>query len=158
MNLAAALLAALACPAFADYGDGSVSPAAQEVSIDTAAAQPQAGGVGALPFVQDSDEDLAALVMDYIRRDTALKGSFLVEDKAAKKVLKLTVVSAEPAAKAAGGGEKTVEAVFRDEAGRKYTLVFRLQAGPWGGLDIYRIELKAGSAVEKRKAVKGEKV
>lgn len=151
MKLAAALLlaAALAAPALAGYDEEGLSeaPVADTGTAKTAPADGDAGE--AQPFVQETDEDLADLVMDYVRRDTALKGSFLIEDKAAKKVMKLTLVALDTAAKDGEEGEKTVASVFRDEAGRKYAVVFHLQSGPWGGLDIFRLELKPAAAPAK---------
>ena len=97
----------------------------------------------AQPVIQETDEDLAAFVTDYIRKDVQLKGAFLIESRADKKILKLDLVSV--AAKAAGGdaGAKTVTATFKDQAGKRHTALFHLQNGPWGGLDIFKIELKS---------------
>lgn len=151
MKLLLGALLALACAgqAVAAYDEEGLSEAV--ISTDTAK-----NGNGeeeeTQPFVQESDEDLADFVMDYIRRDVALKGSFLVEDPASKQVLRLTLISADGAAKNAEGGEKAVSALFRDAAGRKYTLAFYLQAGPWGGLDIYKLTLKAEKAAPAEKA------
>ena len=47
------------------------------------------------PLIQESDEDLAAFVTDYITKDIQLKGAFLLEDKPAQKVLKLKLASVE---------------------------------------------------------------
>ena len=52
-------------------------------------------------------------------------------------------------------GGKTVAANFKDAAGKKTAVVFHLQNGPWGGLDILKIELKAppaGKAGKKKGA------
>lgn len=135
---------ALACfsgPVRGAYDEEGLSEAA--LSTDTVKAADEEEDQ---PFVQESDEDLAAFVADYIRRDTGLKGAFLLEDAAAKKILKLQLVSVEPTAKAAAGSEKTVTTVMRDASGKKFTVNFHLQAGPWGGLDIFKIELSRSAA------------
>lgn len=137
---------ALACtaPAAAAYDEEGLSEAV--ISTDMAKGgdeeEPQ-------PFIQENDEDLAAFVMDYIRRDTALKGSFLIEDAGEKKILKLQLVSVEQKAKTSAGAAKTVSAAFRDAAGKKYTIVFHLQIGPWGGLDIFKLDLKKNGPAGK---------
>ncbi len=94
------------------------------------------------PLIQENDEDLAAFVTDYIRKDIQLKGAFLLESKSEKKILKLGLVSVEPKAENGEGGEKKVTAVFKDTTGKKFTAVFHLQNGSWGGLDIFKLELK----------------
>jgi hypothetical protein len=93
--------------------------------------------------VQESDEDLAAFVLDYIRRDIQLKGAFLLEDKAAGKILRLELVSAENAARTGAGGNKTVTAVFKQKPAGNYTVVFHLHPVAWGGIDIFKLELKS---------------
>jgi len=104
------------------------------------------------PLIQENDEDLAAFVMDYIRKDIQLKGAFFAEDKASKKIFKLELLSVDP--KAAGGetGAKTVTAQFKDSGGKKVAVLFRLQNGPWGGLDIFKIELKRAGEKPKTAA------
>lgn len=105
------------------------------------------------PLVQENDEDLAAFVTDYIRKDIQLKGAFFIEEKASKKVHKLELASVEAEAPADGDGTRTVTAHFKDAGGKKLTAFFRVQAGPWGGLDIFRIDLK----VPAGKPAKGTK-
>ncbi len=102
-----------------------------------------------LALIQQSDEDLASFVTDYIRKDIMLKGAFFLEEKASKKVLRLELASIEPAVAGAENGGKTVTAQFKDAAGKKIAAVFHLQNGPWGGLDIFRIELKAAPGRKK---------
>lgn len=92
--------------------------------------------------IQEDDEDLAAFVTDYIRKDTQLKGAFFVEEKNTKKILKLFLFSVNPKPVNGGSGVKKVAAVFKDAAGKKYAALFHLQNGPWGGLDIFRLEIK----------------
>jgi len=103
------------------------------------------------PLIQENDEDLAAFVTDYIRKDTQLKGAFFLEDKVSKKIFKLELAAVEP--KAAGGetAGKTVTAHFKDAARKKFVVLFHLQNGPWGGLDIFKIELKAAPGKKKGK-------
>jgi hypothetical protein len=91
-------------------------------------------------------------VTDYIRKDIQLKGAFLVEDKASKKVLKLDLVSVDNTAADAEGGAKVVTAVFKDAAGKKLPIAFYLQNGPWGGLDIFKLELKPAKEKQPAKA------
>ncbi|OGR67637.1 MAG: hypothetical protein A2081_00820 [Elusimicrobia bacterium GWC2_61_19] len=99
--------------------------------------------------LQENDEDLAAFVTDYIRKDTQLKGAFFIEEKATRKILKLSLASVDPRPVNGEGGVKKVTAVFKDAAGKKYTAVFHLQNGPWGGLDIFKLEIKASAPPAK---------
>lgn len=94
------------------------------------------------PLIQESDEDLADFVADYIRKDVQLKGAFLLWDPAAGRALRLELVALERKAPAEAGGARTVTANFRDKAGAKFTVLFSVQATPWGGLDISSIRLK----------------
>lgn len=141
MKIAAcALLAAcLSCPAAAAFEEEGLPETI--VSTDTARGGEEEEEQ---PLIQESDEDLAAFVTDYIRKDAQLKGAFLIEDKPSGKVLRLELVSVDR--KAAGGdnSSRAVKAVFKDAAGKKYPALFWVQLGPWGGLDIYKIELGTG--------------
>ena len=128
---------AMAAPARA-YEDDGLTEAA--VSTETAKTGEEEE---AQPVIQENDEDLAAFVTDYVRKDIQLKGSFFLEGKHDRKLLKLDLVSVESKAAPGENGAKKVAAVFKDAAGKKYTAFFHLQAGPWGGLDIFRLELKA---------------
>ena len=139
-HLALTLLAAgllLPAPAAAAYEDEGFSEAA--VSTETAKTSEEEE---MQPLIQETDEDLAAFATDNIRKDTQLKGAFFLEDKVTRKILKLALVSVEPKASNGEGGVKKVNAVFKDAGGKKYAAVFHLQTGPWGGLDIFKIELK----------------
>ncbi|MEI7527482.1 MAG: hypothetical protein WCK76_00950 [Elusimicrobiota bacterium] len=140
----AALALGLAAPAAAAYEEEGLSEAM--ISTDTAK---NGDEDETQPFVQESDEDLAEFVTDYIRRDTALKGAFLLEDPDGKKFLKLQLVSVEQKAQTTSESAKTVSALFRDAGGKKFTVVFYLQPGPWGGLDIFKLELKKPAAAKK---------
>ncbi|MCM2266663.1 MAG: hypothetical protein NDI60_02690 [Elusimicrobiales bacterium] len=135
--LFALLAAGLACPAAAAYEDEGLS----EAVISTEAAK--AGDEDEdQTVIQENDEDLAAFVVDYVRKDIQLKGAFFLEEPGSKKLLKLSLDSVGQKPENGEGGVKKVAAVFRDAAGKKRTAVFHLQNGPWGGLDIFRIELK----------------
>jgi hypothetical protein len=132
----AALAAGLLWPrAAAAYEEEGLSEAA--VSTDTANGSDEDEDQ---TMIQENDEDLADFVTDYIRKDVQLKGAFFIEDRASKKVLKLELVSVENAAADAEGGTKKVTAVFKDAAGKKVPVAFYLQNGPWGGLDIFKME------------------
>ncbi|HBA61263.1 MAG TPA: hypothetical protein DCZ92_10700 [Elusimicrobia bacterium] len=116
------------------------------ISTDTAKEEDDAQ-----PMIMESDEDLADFVMDYLRRDIQLKGAFLMEDKASKKILKLNLISADTKAKSTGNGTRTVDAVFQDASSQKHLVTFYVQNGSWGGLDIFKIEVKKAPAPEKKK-------
>lgn len=143
------LLGAGAVTAAAAYDEEGLSEAI--ISSDTAKAE--AGDEeDEQTLIQENDEDLSAFVLDYIGRDIQLKGSFLFDDIKAGKVLKLSLVSVGKKAREAAGGAKTITAVFQEKPGKKYTLVFHLHSGSWGGLDIFKIEmLNAAGAGEKAK-------
>lgn len=142
--LATALALACIVPAAAAYEEDGLSEALISTDIVKNAdeEEPQ-------PFIQENDEDLAAFVMDYIRRDMTLKGAFLIEDAAEKKIMKLQLVSVEQKAKTSAGAARTVSAAFRDAADKKYIIVFHLQIGPWGGLDIFKLDLKKNGPAGK---------
>ncbi len=142
-----ALALCLAAPARAAFEDEGLPEAV--ASTETVKTGEEEEG----PLVQENDEDLAAFVTDYIRKDIQLKGAFFIEDKAAKKIHKLELASVEPKAPADGDGARTVTVHFKDPAGRKFTALFRVQTGPWGGLDIFRIDVKAPA----EKPAKGKK-
>lgn len=145
----AALALCLSGPVEAAYDEEGLPEA--PASTETAKNGEEEDG---LVLIQQSDEDLASFVTDYIRKDTMLKGAFFLEDKAAKKVLRLELASIEPVTAGAENGGKTVTAHFKDATGKKAVVVFHLQNGPWGGLDIFRLELKAapaGRAAGKKK-------
>ena len=141
----ALLAACLACPAAAAFEEEGLPETL--VSTDTARNGEEEEEQ---PLVQESDEDLAAFVTDYIRKDVQLKGAFLIEDKASGKILRLELVSVDR--KAAGeNGSRAVRAGFKDAAGKKYSALFWVQLGPWGGLDIHKIELGTGAKPAKGK-------
>ncbi|MDO8806137.1 MAG: hypothetical protein Q7R35_17110 [Elusimicrobiota bacterium] len=146
LAILAALSLCLAGPAAAAYEDEGLpeAPVSTETIKSVEEEEEQ-------PLIQENDEDLAAFVTDYVRKDIQLKGAFFLEDKASKKIYRLELAAIEP--KAAGGetGAKTVTAHFKDAAKKKFTVLFHLQNGPWGGLDIFKIELKAAPGKKKGK-------
>ncbi len=134
----AALALCLAGPAAAAFEDeGLTEAAASTETVRTGDEEEDQA------LIQQSDEDLADFVMDYIRKDMQLKGFFLIEDKASKKILRLELSSIEPKARAGENGGRTVSAIFKDAGGKKSAVDFHLQNGPWGGLDIFKLELKS---------------
>lgn len=144
-----ALFACLCCPAQAgaDYDEDGLTEAA--ISTDTAR---NGDEEEEQPLIQENDEDLADLVTDYIKKDIQLKGAFFIEDKATKKILKLELAGVEKKTSDAEGGAKKLAATLKDAAGKKFTIVFYLHNGPWGGLDIFKLELK--TKPEKTKPAK----
>jgi len=92
-------------------------------------------------MVQDSEEDVLNFVEDYIKKDISLKGSFLIEDKAGKQVLRLKFlrlkkeVWTEEAARIAA-------AEFKDSDSRTYEVQFHVTGINWGNLDINKLVLK----------------
>ena len=148
--LVAAIILCLSVPARAAYEDEGLTEAA---APEAAAKMGEEEDGGAL--IQEEEEDLAAFVTDYISKDVQLKGAFLLEDKSAGKILKLRFVSIEPEFRAEKNGVMTVAARFRDDEGGKFTVLFRLKNGSWGGLDIFKIELKAAPAKTAPAAKKG---
>jgi len=142
--LLAVLSLCLAGPAAAAYEDVGLP------EVDTTTDTAKSGDEDEeQPLIQENDEDLAAFVTDYIRKDIQLKGAFFIEEKSSKKVLSLSLVSVKPKPAAGENAAKTITAQFKDAAGKKATVLFHLQNGPWGGLDIFKIELKKGPATKK---------
>ncbi len=93
-------------------------------------------------YIQESDEDLSGFIQDYVKKDTALKGAFFIEDPAARKVLKLSLDTAPKKSAAGPDNTKIMEAVFKDPGGEKYSVLFHIQSAGFGGIDIFKIELK----------------
>jgi hypothetical protein len=132
----AALGLCLTAPAAAAYEDEGLPEAV--ISTDTARSEDEEDQ----PQVQETDEDLAAFVTDYIRKDILLKGAFFLEELPSRKILKLELASVAPKASGSENGARAVTVTFKDAANKKRTALFWLQGGPWGGLDIFKIELK----------------
>jgi hypothetical protein len=143
-----ALGAGLLCPAAAraEYDEEGLTEAA--VSSDTA----KNADDEEEPLIQENDSDLADFVTDYIRKDIQLKGAFFIEDKVTKRILKLELSAVENKASDSEGGTKKLAATLKDAVGKKFTVLFYLHNGPWGGLDISKIELKSNQ--EKPKPAK----
>lgn len=144
-----ALGAGLLAPAYAgrDYDEDGLTEAA--VSTDTARG---ADDEDEQPLIQENDADLADFVTDYIKKDIQLKGAFFIEDKATKRILKLDLAGVENKTTEAEGGARKLAATLKDAAGKKFTITFYLHNGPWGGLDIFKVELK--TKPEKAKPAK----
>ncbi|HOW89160.1 MAG TPA: hypothetical protein PL037_02675 [Elusimicrobiales bacterium] len=140
------ILSALPCARAAALVDDDLLDT--EISTETAAdyAAEEEGQAS----IQESDEDLAGFVQDYIGKDIALKGAFLLEDTVSGKVLKLSLESAPRRSEAGPAGSRVMEAVFKAAGGRKYSVLFYLQSAGFGGIDIFRIELKKEAAAGKK--------
>jgi len=93
-------------------------------------------------YIQESDEDLSGFVQDYVKKDTALKGAFFLEDAASGKVLKLSLAVAPKSSVAGPNNTKIMEAVFKDPSGKDHAVLFHIQSVGFGGIDIFKIELK----------------
>lgn len=133
-------LASLMCPQARALADDDLTDAA--LSTDTVKTDETAETDETQIYIQESDEDLADFVQDYIKKDTILKGAFFLEEGASGRILKLNL---ETVLKRSSGGpnnSKIVEAVFKDPAGKKYPVLFRIQSAGFGGIDIFKIEFK----------------
>jgi len=137
-------LAALACPQARALQDDDLSDSL--LSTDTAKTDyaPEEDEA-AQPYIQESDEDLAAFIQDYVKKDTTLKGAFFMEDPATHKVLKLSLETALKKSVAGPDNTKVMEAVFKDPGGKKHSVLFHIQSAGFGGIDIFKIELKKGT-------------
>ena len=93
-------------------------------------------------YIQESDEDLAGFVQDYVLKDTALKGAFFLEEPASGKVLKLTLDSVPKKSSEGSANSKILEAVFNGPGGKKYPVLFHVRGAGFGGIDIFKIALK----------------
>lgn len=144
--LIACILSALPCARAAALVDDDLLDT--EISTETAAdyAAEEEGQAS----IQESDEDLAGFVQDYIGKDISLKGAFLIEDPGSGRLLKLSLESAPRRSEAGPAGSRVMEAVFKAAGGRKYSVLFYLQSAGFGGIDIFRIELKKEAAAGKK--------
>ena len=137
----ACALAALACPQARAVQDDDLS----DVLLSTDAAKTEDApeeDETTQAYIQESDEDLSGFVQDYVKKDTALKGAFFLEDPAARKVLKLSLETAPKKSSDGPNNTKIMEAVFKDPGGKKYPILFHIQSAGFGGIDIFKIELK----------------
>ena len=133
-------LAALACPQVRAMQDDDLNDAA--LSTDTVKAEEAADSDEPQTDIQESDEDLAGFVQDYVQKDTVLKGAFFLEDAASGRILKLNLSAVLKKSADGPANSKIVEAVFKDPAGKKHTVLFRIRSAGFGEIDIFKIELK----------------
>ena len=140
----ACALAALACPQARALQDDDLNDSL--LSTDTARTDyATEDDEAALPYIQESDEDLSGFIQDYVKKDTALKGAFFMEDPETRKVLRLSLGTPPKKSSAGPDNTKVMEAVFKDPGGKKYSVLFHIQSAGFGGIDIFKIELKAGT-------------
>ncbi|MBI4801705.1 MAG: hypothetical protein HY796_04180 [Elusimicrobia bacterium] len=137
----------LVLPAAALQDDDLLEP---PLSTDTAKSDYGAEDEEAQAQIQESDEDLTGYVGDYIKKDAALKGAFLIEDLARKKILKLTLETVLEKIEDGADNSKIAEAVFKNAAGRKYRVLFHLQSAGFSGVDLFKIELKKEEKPKKK--------
>jgi hypothetical protein len=138
--LAACVLTALFCPQAAAMADDDLLDA--EISTETAKAYEAAADEDAQADIQESDEDLAGFVQDYVGRDSSLKGGFFIEDGAAGRILKLSLESVIKKSAEGPDNARVIEAVFKGPGGKKYPVLFYIQSAGFGGIDIFKIALK----------------
>jgi hypothetical protein len=138
--LAVCVLTALACPAAAAMADDDLIEAG--ISTETVKGDYASDDEESLATIQESDEDLAGFVQDYVGKDTALKGAFFLEDRSAGRILKLSLESVLKKSAEGQENSKVVEAVFKGPGGKKYAVLFHIRSAGFGGIDIFRIELK----------------
>ena len=133
-------LTALACPQARAMADEELTDAAFSTdTVKTDEAQEEDEGQA---YIQESEEDLAGFVQDYIKKDSILKGAFFLEETVSGKILKLTLDTAPKKSFDGPNNSKIVEAGFKDAAGKKHTVLFRIQSAGFGGIDIFKIEFK----------------
>lgn len=132
----------------ADAGPAPAGVAVSSASHETQAKDSDEPAAAEYPPVvmQETEDDIRAIVEDYIRRDIQLKGAFFLEDPRSGRVLKLNFDRVETK----GGSEKnrTVRTAFKDVAGAVYDVDFQLEGAQWGGLDVMRIVLKKAGGRE----------
>jgi len=133
-------LIALACPRAWALVDDDLGAAA--LSTDTVKADEGADMDDGQVYIQESDEDLAGFVQDYVKKDTILKGAFFLEEAVSGKVLKLNLETVLNKSSDGPNNSKIVEAVFKDAAGKQYSVLFSIQSAGFGGIDIFKIELR----------------
>ena len=133
-------LAALACPQARAIADDELAETA--FSTDTVKADEVQDMDESQAYIQESDEDLAGFVQDYVKKDTILKGAFLLEEAGSGKILKLIMAPAPLKSSDGPNNSKIVEAVFKDAVGKEYSVLFRIQSAGFGGIDIFKIEFK----------------
>jgi hypothetical protein len=120
------------------------------VSTDTVRSEPPPEEDEALAEIQESDEDLAGFVQDYIKKDAALKGAFFIEEPASGRVLKLNLETVAKKSSEGPNGSRIMEAVFKGPGGKKYSVLFQIQSAGFGGIDIFKLELKKEEKPKKK--------
>ena len=141
-------LTILSCPQAEAMNDDDMIEA--EISTDATKTEYAAEDDETIADIQQSDEDLAGFVHDYVRKDSALKGSFLIEDSSGGKILKLNLDTVAKRSSPGPDNSKTIEAVFKNSAGQKHTVLFHIRAAGFGGIDISKIELKKEEKVKSQ--------
>ncbi len=138
--IALCALTLLTCPQAHSMADNELTEAA--LSTDTAKTDEAADMDDAQAYIQETDEDLAGFVQDYVKKDTILKGAFFLEEGTSGRILKLNLETVLRTSSAGPNNSKIMEAVFRDLTGKKRAVLFRIQSIGFGGIDIFKIELK----------------
>ena len=138
--LAACMLTALCCQQAAALSDDDLMDAG--ISTETVTGDEASADEDAQASIQESDEDLAGFLQDYIGKDTALKGAFFIEDRGSGKILKLTLGSVVKKSSEGPDNSRIMEAVFKGPGGKQYSVLFYIQSAGFGGIDIFKIELK----------------
>lgn len=133
-------LAALACGRAGAMADDDII--ATVSSTDAAKGDYPPEDEETLGVIQESDEDLAAFVQDYISKDSALKGAFFIEERGSGKVLKLSLDTLLRKTSEGPDNSRIVEGVFKAAGGKKCSVLFYIQSAGFGGLDIFKVELK----------------
>ncbi len=100
--------------------------------------------------LQETDEDIIAIIEDYVRKEIRLKRGFFMLNPESNQILKLKFDSINKKVGSDETGKRIVDAVFLDDRSKKYAVEFNLETSPWGGLDISAIILRkaAGKPVK----------
>ena len=147
-----AIAASLPCPQARAITDDDLSEAA--LSTDTVKSDETAEMDETQAYIQESDEDLAGFVQDYIKKDTVLKGAVFLEEPTSGRILKLNLEAVAKKSSDGPGNSKIVEAVFRDASGKKRAVLFYIQSVGFGGIDIFKIEFRKEEKTGKSAKVK----
>jgi len=150
--LAACVLAALFCPQAAALADDDLLDT--DISTETAKSDEAPVEEDAQADIQESDDDLAGFVQDYVGKDSSLKGGFFIEDRGAGRILKLSLESVIKKSSEGPDNARIMEAVFKGPEGKKYSVLFYIQSAGFGGIDIFKIELKQTEPKKEEKIKK----
>ena len=146
----ALIICALTLPAYGQTAAMNNDDMAEvELSTEISKTEYSAEEEETVAEIQESDEDLAGFVQDYVRKDSSLKGAFLMEEPGGGKLLKLSLDSVAKTSAAGPDNSKIIEAAFKSPDGRKHRLLFHLRSAGFGGIDIYKIEFKKEEKTEK---------